>query len=62
MRNHTSMVGTCLALSVAMLLASGAAVAGVPTTIPSTALIEGTLASTGGGAAADGDYSAVFAI
>jgi subtilisin-like proprotein convertase family protein len=37
---------------------SGAALAAVP----GTALIEGTLHSTGGGAAADGDYATVFAI
>jgi subtilisin-like proprotein convertase family protein len=42
----------------ALMLTSGAAMAAVP----GTALIEGTLHSTGGGAAADGDYATVFAI
>ncbi|MFZ4580619.1 MAG: proprotein convertase P-domain-containing protein [Myxococcota bacterium] len=40
-----------------VLLASAAMAA-----VPSTALIEGTLHSTGGGAAADGDYATVFSI
>ena len=45
-------------LAAALMLTSGAAMAAVP----GTALIEGTLHSTGGGAAADGDYATVFAI
>ena len=58
MRNHATVVKTCLAVVAALLLTSGAAVAAVP----ATAMIEGTLHSTGGGAAADGPYATVFAI
>jgi subtilisin-like proprotein convertase family protein len=46
-----------LLCSATFLLASAAMAA-----VPGTALIEGTLHSTGGGAAADGDYATVFAI
>jgi subtilisin-like proprotein convertase family protein len=45
-------------LAGALLLTSGMATAAVPT----TALVEGTLHSTGGGAASDGPYATVFAI
>jgi hypothetical protein len=55
--HKTSGLALALAGMMAVLLA-GVAQAAVPT----TALIEGTLSSTGGGAAADGDYATVFAI
>jgi subtilisin-like proprotein convertase family protein len=52
-----------MALTAALLCSATALLAGAAmAAVPGTALIEGTLHSTGGGAAADGDYATVFAI
>ncbi|MFZ4580580.1 MAG: proprotein convertase P-domain-containing protein [Myxococcota bacterium] len=57
MRFHKLIVMVALLCSAVALLATVATAA-----VPGTALIEGTLHSSGGGAAADGDYATVFAI
>jgi subtilisin-like proprotein convertase family protein len=55
---HLATLGALLFALSGSTLVTGAAFAAVP----GTALVEGTLHSTGGGAAADGDYATVFAI